>query len=310
MTYEILCGVHSVLEALKAQRRSFSRIYIAKERTLSRLNEILDLAGKKRTEVEFVSIDFLDKMSSGVKHQGIIAKATQFPVRRAESDLKARKAGIDFKVRKAGIDLEARKEGIDLEARKAGIDLENSEYNTQKKGAKKDKTDISNGKKEVEHTGHDSKNKFIVVLESIEDPHNLGAIIRTALCAGVDQIVIPKDRSVQPSPAVSRASAGAMEHADILIVTNIASYLRSIKKNGVWVAGLDAQGDTDLFSSDLTGNIAIVVGGEHQGIRPLVKKECDFLISLPLAQGITSLNASVACGIALYEVVRQRGFTI
>ncbi|MBF0468073.1 MAG: 23S rRNA (guanosine(2251)-2'-O)-methyltransferase RlmB [Desulfamplus sp.] len=262
MTYEILCGVHSVLEAIKAGRRSFSGIYIAKERTLSRLNEILDLAGKNRTGVEFVPMDFLDKMSSGVKHQGIIAKATPFPVSKAGTDPKERKAGIDFKATKARIDLE--------------------------------------------NTARNSKNKFIVVLESIEDPHNLGAIIRTALCAGVDQIVIPKDRAVQPSPAVSRASAGAMEHADILIVTNTASYLRSIKKNGMWVAGLDAQGETPLFSADLSGNIAIVVGGEHQGIRPLVKKECDFLISLPLAHGITSLNASVACGIALYEVVRQR----
>lgn len=258
MTYETLCGVHSVLEAAKAARRTFSRIYISKERNLSRLNEILELAEKNRTEVEFVSADHLDHMSKGVKHQGIIATVTPFPLKKGESELKQGKAHL--------------KKGTALN--------------------------------DIEPAGQKS---FIVVLEGIEDPHNLGAIIRTALCAGVDHIVIPKDRAVQPSPAVSRASAGAMEHADILSVTNTASYLRSLKKTGVWVAGLDAQGDTSIFQSDLTGSIALVVGGEHQGIRPLVQKECDFMLSLPLSQGVTSLNASVACGIAMYEVVRQRG---
>ncbi|MBF0204855.1 MAG: 23S rRNA (guanosine(2251)-2'-O)-methyltransferase RlmB [Desulfamplus sp.] len=251
--YEMLCGVHSVLESIRAARRKFSRIYISKERNLSRLNEILELAQSNKIEIDFVSADHLDEMSKGVKHQGIIAKATPFPTNKAETELK-----------------------------------------------KNITTEISNAGQE------DVSNKFIVVLEGIEDPNNLGAIIRTALCAGVDHIVIPKDRAAQPSPAVSRASAGAMEHADIWNVTNTASFLKTLKKNGVWIAGLDAQGETPLFKADLTGNIVLVVGGEHQGIRPLVKKECDFLLSLPLAQGITSLNASVACGIAMYEVVRQR----
>ncbi len=145
-----------------------------------------------------------------------------------------------------------------------------------------------------------------MILEGVDDPHNLGAIIRTALCSGVDHIVLPKDRSVHPSPSVSRASAGAMEHADISIVTNITFFIKELKKKGVWVAGLDAQGETSLFKADLSGSIALVVGGEHSGIRPLVKKECDFLISLPMVKGVTSLNASVACGIAMYEVFRQR----
>jgi len=244
MNYEILCGIHSVLEGLKAKRRSFSRIYISKERTLARLNEIIELAQTDRIEVDFVSSGHLDQLSNGVKHQGIAAKTTQFFLKRAEDELK---------------------------------DIE-----------------------------QDGQTKFIMVLEGIEDTHNLGAIIRTALCAGVEHIVIPKDRAVQPSPAVSRVSAGAMEHADIRSVTNTVSYLRNLKKKGFWVAGLDAQGDTPLFKADLTGSIALVVGGEHQGIRPLVKKECDFLLSLPLAQGVTSLNASVASAVAMYEVVRQR----
>ncbi|GAB6142799.1 23S rRNA (guanosine(2251)-2'-O)-methyltransferase RlmB [Desulfocicer niacini] len=147
---------------------------------------------------------------------------------------------------------------------------------------------------------------FIVILESMEDPHNLGALIRTALCAGVDHIVLPRDRAASPTPAVSRASAGAMEHASIWSVTNTTSLIRSLKKRGFWVAGLDADGEQSVFQADLTGDIALVVGGEHKGIRPLVKKECDFILSLPMARGVTSLNASVAGGIAMYEVLRQR----
>ena len=147
---------------------------------------------------------------------------------------------------------------------------------------------------------------FILVLENIEDPHNLGALIRTALCAGVDYILIPKNRSALPSSSVSRSSAGAMEHADIFYITNTVSILRSLKENGVWVSGLDALGDTFLFDSDLKGNIALVIGGEHKGIRPLVKKECDFLVSLPNKGNINSLNASVAGGVAMYEALRQR----
>jgi 23S rRNA (guanosine2251-2'-O)-methyltransferase len=152
-----------------------------------------------------------------------------------------------------------------------------------------------------------ANNTFILILESMEDPHNLGALIRTALCAGVDHILLPRDRAVSPTPAVSRASAGALEHAPICSVTNTTTLLRSLKKKGFWVAGLDAAGKQSLFQADFTGNIALVVGGEHKGIRPLVKKECDFLLSLPMARGVTSLNASVAGGIAMYEVLRQRG---
>ncbi len=153
-----------------------------------------------------------------------------------------------------------------------------------------------------------NKNKpsFTLILENIEDPHNLGALIRTAQCAGVNHILIPKDRSCQPSSTVSRSSAGAMEHADIYMITNTASILRDLKKNNVWVSGLDAKGETSIYDSDLTGDIALVVGGEHKGIRPLVQKECDFLLSIPNKGMINSLNASVAGGIAMYEALRQR----
>lgn len=147
---------------------------------------------------------------------------------------------------------------------------------------------------------------FILLAESIEDPQNLGALIRTALCAGVDHILIPKDRSALPSPAVSRSSAGAMEHAGIFLVTNAASLLRDLKDRGAWVSGLDARGDRDIFQADFTGDLVLVVGGEHKGIRPVVRKECDFILSIPIAGNVNSLNASVAGGIAMYEALRQR----
>ncbi len=149
-------------------------------------------------------------------------------------------------------------------------------------------------------------NIFILIIENLEDPHNLGALIRTALCAGVNFIFIPKDRSVAPMPSVSKASAGAMEYASISLITNTVSIIKRLKNNGFWIAGLDADGNSSLFQADLTGNICLIVGGEHKGLRPLVKKECDFLLSLPMEGNINSLNASVAGGIAMYEALRQR----
>lgn len=158
----------------------------------------------------------------------------------------------------------------------------------------------------VDLLGKKEEGAFILVLENIEDPHNLGALIRTAVSAGVDHILIPKDRSAGPTPTVSRISAGAMEHADIYMITNTAALLKSLKERGVWVFGLDAAGSRSLYDADLKGPLALVIGGENKGIRPLVKKECDFLLSIPSKAVINSLNASVAGGIAIYEALRQR----
>ena len=145
-----------------------------------------------------------------------------------------------------------------------------------------------------------------LILDQIEDPQNLGALIRTALCTGIDYIVIPKDRSALPGPGVSRASAGAMEHASIFVVTNTAATIRTLKSHNAWVAGLDAAGDTRLHQADLTGNLVLVVGGEHKGVRPGVLKVCDFVISIPIESPVTSLNASVAGAMAMYEALRQK----
>jgi 23S rRNA (guanosine2251-2'-O)-methyltransferase len=147
---------------------------------------------------------------------------------------------------------------------------------------------------------------FIVILDEITDPHNLGAIIRTAECCGAHGIVIPKRRSVGLSPAAIKASAGAVEYLPVAKVTNLVSTLELLKKQGFWIAGADTEGNS-YTAQDLTGPIALVVGSEGKGIGRLIKEKCDFLVSIPIKGNIDSLNASVAAGILMYEVVRQRG---
>ena len=146
---------------------------------------------------------------------------------------------------------------------------------------------------------------FFVVCDELEDPHNLGAILRTAETAGVHGVVIPKRRSAGLTSAVYKASAGAVEYVPVVRVSNITDALREMKKRGVWVYGLDMDGET-WCSVDMKGAAAVVVGSEGRGISRLVKEQCDFIVSLPMRGHITSLNASVACGIVLYEAARQR----
>lgn len=154
--------------------------------------------------------------------------------------------------------------------------------------------------------GRNSENAFLLIIDSIEDPQNLGALVRTAVCTGVAGILVPRDRAAAPTPAVSRASAGALEHARLCMITNLANCMKDLKKNHFWIIGLDQQGRDPLYDTDMTGPRALVIGGEDKGIRPLVKRHCDFLCHIPQTGPINSLNASVAGGIALYEAFRQR----
>jgi 23S rRNA (guanosine2251-2'-O)-methyltransferase len=147
---------------------------------------------------------------------------------------------------------------------------------------------------------------LVVVLDGIQDPHNLGALIRTAACAGARCVIIPKDRAVGVSPTVEKVAAGATETVPVAQVTNIATALEQLKGAGFWIYGADEKSGSSLYQQKLTGNIAFVIGGEGEGIRPLVRKKCDVIFSIPLPGGISSLNASVAGGIALFEAVRQR----
>ena len=147
---------------------------------------------------------------------------------------------------------------------------------------------------------------LLLLLDHIVDPHNLGAIIRTAICAGVDAAIIPKDRSAHPSPAVSKISAGALEYMRVARVNNIVRVVKTLKEQDLWIVGLDQNAEQSLYKVDLTGAIGLVIGGEEKGIRALVKQNCDVLISIPQTAKIGSLNASVAGAIVMYESYRQR----
>lgn len=152
----------------------------------------------------------------------------------------------------------------------------------------------------------DQVSPFILVLDRIVDPQNLGAIARTADCAGLHGIILPRHRSAPPSSAASKASAGALEHMHLAYVTNLANALKRLKSEGLWIAAADHQASNSLFSADLTGPLALVIGGEEKGIRSLVKKQCDFSISIPQTGRVGSLNASAAAAVILYEAFRQR----
>ncbi len=147
---------------------------------------------------------------------------------------------------------------------------------------------------------------LIVLLDEIQDPHNLGAIIRTAECAGAQAIVIPQHNSAGLTPAAGRASAGAIEHVPVCRVPNLAAAIERLKERGLWVVGGDMDGKP-VYDIDLTGPIALVIGSEENGIRRLVREKCDHVASLPMLGKLNSLNASVAAGVLLYEAVRQRG---
>jgi len=149
------------------------------------------------------------------------------------------------------------------------------------------------------------ENPFLILLDHLEDPHNLGAIIRTSEAAGVDGIIIPKNRSVSVNATVLKTSAGAAKNMKIAMVTNLKQTIEYLKKQGFWIVGTDMEG-TDFEKLDYHGKIAIVIGNEGNGMSRLVKESCDFIASIPMYGEINSLNASVAAGIMIYEAVKQR----
>lgn len=148
---------------------------------------------------------------------------------------------------------------------------------------------------------------LIVLCDELSDPHNLGAILRTAECAGAHGVIIPKRRSVGLTAVVGKASAGAVEYMPVARVSNIAAAIRELKERGVWVFGTAADGALPLYSADLKGPAAIVIGNEGEGMSRVVAESCDFKVSIPMKGHISSLNASAAAAILLYEAVRQRG---
>ena len=147
---------------------------------------------------------------------------------------------------------------------------------------------------------------FLLILDQIQDPHNLGACLRTAVAAGVDAVIAPKDGSAPVTAVVQKISCGATEIIPYVQVTNLSRTIEKLQAQGIWVTGTDVNTDKYLYDVDYTGDIALVIGSEGKGLRRLVKQHCDYLVKIPMSEAMESLNASVATGICLFEVVRQR----
>jgi 23S rRNA (guanosine2251-2'-O)-methyltransferase len=242
MLVNILYGINTVTEALKARGRNFEWVGVAKERKDIRLRRVIDECRKIGVPVRVMSREELDEVAGNAAHQGLVASTSA----KQYSDLE------------------------DIVASRRG-----------------------------EHS-------LIVVLDGIEDPHNLGAILRTADAAGADGVVIPERRSAAVTAAVAKVSAGASEHLAIAKVTNISRALEELKEKDLWVVGLDERGPQTYDAVDYNMHCAVVLGAEGKGLHDLVRRHCDFLVSIPMLGKVPSLNVSVAAGVVLYEVVRQR----
>lgn len=158
----------------------------------------------------------------------------------------------------------------------------------------------------LEEANKKQEDPFILILDGIEDPHNLGSIIRTAETAGVHGIIIPKRRAAAVNSTVNKVSCGAVEHMKIARVTNISDAIQKLKEAGLWICGTDINTDKYYYNQDLTGAIGIVIGNEGSGMSEKVKKNCDFLVKIPMKGKVESLNASVSTGIIVYEAVKQK----
>ena len=148
---------------------------------------------------------------------------------------------------------------------------------------------------------------LLLVLDGVQDPHNLGACLRSADAAGVHAVLAPRDRAAGLTPVVRKVAAGGADAVPFIAVVNLARTLRDLRSRGLWLAGLDAEGETTIYDADLRGPLAVVLGAEGQGLRRLTRENCDQLVSIPMAGSVESLNVSVATGVVLFEAVRQRG---
>jgi len=159
----------------------------------------------------------------------------------------------------------------------------------------------------IAHRHEKSKYDLVVLLDSVTDPQNLGSIIRTAHCCGANGVIIPENRAASVTASVSKASAGAVQYLPTAMVVNLVDAIGYLKERGFWIYGADAVARMDIQAPDYEGNIALVMGSEGRGIRPLIRKKCDFLISIPMRGRVASLNVSVAAGVILFEILRKWG---
>ena len=238
---EVVAGRNPVVEVLSGDR-DVERVFIA-DGSEGSVSKIVALAREQGVIVDFVPKEKIDAMAPGVKHQGVVAKVSEYKYAEME----------------------------DVFAR-------------------------------AEASGEDP---FIIILDEISDPHNLGAIIRTAECAGAHGVVIPKRRAASLTQTVALSAAGAIENMPVVQVTNLARTIEELQAKGVWVGAADMDGET-YYEANLTGPIAIVIGNEGKGVGRLVKEKCDFVLSIPMYGRINSLNASNAAAILMYGIRRAR----
>jgi 23S rRNA (guanosine2251-2'-O)-methyltransferase len=240
---EVLYGLHPVEEALKAGRRRFDHVLVAREREDARIESLVALCRKSGVRVRQESREQLTQLAQTPAHQGVVA-------------------------------LVHPQEFLSIE------DL----FAPNPSGAP----------------------RLLLALDGVEDPQNLGALLRVADGAGVDGVLLTERRSAPLSPVAVKASAGAAEHLRIARVVNLVRALEELKKQNIWVIGLDERGTSDYDQFDLTGNCVLVLGREGAGLHDLVRRTCDHLLRIPMAGGVSSLNVSAAGAVVLYEAFRQR----
>ena len=240
-------GFHSIESILKSNPELVLNVLIQNERKDKRINELINTLSSQKIPYSFADKVFLDKISKGELHQGVISSIIPPSILNEESF--------------------------------------------------------------IQSITRFNQNSLILILDSIQDPRNLGACLRSANAAGVSHVIINKDGSAPINSLVHRTSAGAINNLQIFHVTNLSRIIQQIKKRDIWVVGLDGNTESSIYNVNLTGPIAIVVGSEGKGIRSLIKKNCDQIVSIPMAGNIQSLNVSVATAIALFESKRQREST-
>lgn len=237
-------GRNPVIEALNSGTE-IDVIYINKESCEGAVSKIAKLAKDKDIDIKYVDKQTLMKLSSGGRHQGVIAEAKEYEYKEIE-----------------------------------------------------DIFNLANSKNEK---------PFIIILDEITDVHNLGAVIRTAECCGAHGVIIPKHRAASVNEVVAKTSAGAVEYLPVVRVTNVNKVLEELKDRGLWIYGADMAGEKYIYEENFEGAVGIVIGSEGKGVSRLVKENCDTLIKIPMKGNVTSLNASCAASIIIYEVLRQRG---
>ncbi len=242
---EVLYGLHPVEEALRAGRRRFDQVLVARERQDARLEAIVAACRRSGVRVAEQPREQLTAVARTPGHQGVVA-------------------------------LVQAQETLSLE------DL--FEPDPSRPAAA----------------------RLVLALDGVEDPQNLGALLRVADGAGADGVLLTERRSAPLSPAALKASAGAAEHLRIARVVNLVRALEELKQHDLWIAGLDERGSTDYDQFDLTGNVVLVMGGEGAGLHDLVRRTCDHILRIPMAGGVSSLNVSAAAAVILYEAARQR----